>query len=400
MKRTMESPGRLLCAAPGFDPVGGMETFMADLVGALSERGWDTHCISTTYQGEGVERLKQAASCHDLSALPLSPAKVFRAAEIVNAVNPGILLLNHCPLVQYALPLLRETIRTLSVLHSDDPRFYRSAAIFRNRVFRWIAPTGGVAQNAVAWVGRENSGRISVIPHGVNTALFFPEPVRSAPSGRIAFVGYVAENKGADLLPEIMRRVVKAHPAAHLTVVGHGPLAGEVERRFREAGLGDSLSLPGAASHEEVAAILRRSDVFLLPTRVEGFGLAIAEAMLCGAVPVVTRLRGVTDCLVDHGRSGFLVERDDVAGFADAVCALLGASALFNVFSEFSASEARARFSHGRMIEDYERIFVAPDSEPRKKRRSAAGWLAELLPEMIRGEAVSGLLRKGRYLFK
>lgn len=379
---------------------GGLGSYLVTLAGGLASSGWSVHLLTTNERGDFYEKLQESMTCHDLSGIPLSRKKVIATADLVNEIAPEILLLNHVPLLHYALPLLRSDIKTVAVLHSDDPRFYRTAAIFRDRVFRWIAPTDGGAQKIATWVGRENIGRISVIPHGVNTAAFFPEPSRPATSGRIAFVGYVAENKGADLLPEIIHRVAKEHPAAHLTVVGHGPLGGEVARQFREAGLGDRLSLVGTATQEEVAAILRRSDVFLLPTRVEGFGLAIAEAMLCGAVPVVTHLYGVTDYLIEHGRSGFLVEQDDVAGFAGAICALLDDAGRFQALSACAAREAHARFSHGRMIEAYKRTFAGPDIRPMKERRTAAGWLAELLPEVIRGEAASGLIRKGRYLFR
>ncbi len=396
----MASQFRLFVAAPGFNAVGGLETFLSHTVHALSARGWDVHCMATSYNGDNVSDLQRIATCHDLSSLPLSPNKVFQAAQLINKTAPHILFMNHCPLAQYALPLLHRSIKPVSVIHSDDRRFYRTAAIFREYVFRWVAPTIKVAQDSHMYVGAKNRSRVSVIPHGIHLDMFHSDSRRIRPTGKIVFVGYIAENKGADLLPQIMQEITESHMKAHLTIVGYGPLRENLERQFQESGIIRNVTFTGPLSQHGVAQILRGADVLLLPTRIEGFGLSIAEAMLCGTVPVVTRIAGVTDQLIKDGRNGFLVKQDDVYGFAAAIRFLLSEKNRFQEVAECASREGKERFSLKRMIDDYERLFSEEDDRPKHKQGNKTGWFLELLPEVFRHSSQSDLLRKGKYLFR
>ena len=379
---------------------GGLGSYLMNMAEGLKERGWLVHIVASNSRDNLFDVMSGDFICHDLSTMSLSMRKVITASNLINAIAPDVLLLNHCSLMHYALPLIPSRTKPVAVLHSNDPRFYSVAAIFKERVFRWVAPTSGVALAATKLIGTANQSRISVIPHGVRTDVFNCLGRSPTPSGRIAFVGYVAENKGADLLPGIMQLVVSAHPTAHLSVVGYGPLLKILERQFRETGMEKNLTLAGALSPTEVAAVLRSSDIFLLPTRVEGFGLAIVEAMHCGAVPVVTHLSGVTDQIVNNGRSGFLVEQDKVEGFAGAVSTLLGDSKRLQELSDCASNEGKARFPLERMIADYENLFAASDNRIKSRQRTKMGWVAELLSEVMRKETFSALVQKGRYLFR
>jgi glycosyltransferase involved in cell wall biosynthesis len=389
----------IVFAAPCFNVVGGIENYMANMVFSFARQGWNVHCLATNSSSDNRIILEKASNFHDISSLSLSPKKVFISADIINKISPDILLINNCPLIQYALPLLNKSIKAISVLHSDDPRFYRAAAIFRDRVFRWVAPTYGVAKEAIFWVGVENQSRVRIIPHGVDPSVYSSYQRERILSGRIAFVGYIAENKGADLLLQIMQQVTLGHPAVHLTVVGYGPLRQNLEREFQEAGLSNNISFAGTASPAEVAAILRTSDILLHPTRVEGFGLAIVEAMLCGTVPIVTCFPGITDQLIDDGRNGFLVGKDDVAGFAKAVCAVIENPERSKEMSEAAAVKGMRCFSLSRMITDYEMIFEEADTRSCFHQRTKAGWCFEVVPELLRDGTLSNLSRKVGYIF-
>lgn len=396
----MQTKKLIILASAGFNAVGGMETYMANLVAALDKKGWDVHCLATTSASDNKESLGLVAHFHDLSSMPLSPSKIFKVASLINEINPDVLLMNHCPLVQYALPMLHESIKPISVLHSDDPRFYRIAVIFRDRIFRWIAPTRGVADNFAAFAGTKNLDRVNVIPHGIDTAIFNPESRSSQASNKIAFVGYIAENKGVDLLPQIIHQVSQKCPDVHLDVVGYGPLRETLESQFCEYGLEKNLTIHGALKPTEVADVLRNSDVFLLPTRIEGFGLAVVEAMLCGSVPVVTNISGITDQLFENGQSGFLAERDDVAGFAGAILTIISTPEYCQVLSLCTSQDGLNRFSRGRMIADYEQIFAEPDNRLKRAQRTRAGWCIELSSEVMRDRGLGDLIKKARYLLQ
>jgi glycosyltransferase involved in cell wall biosynthesis len=263
------------------------------------------------------------------------------------------------------------------VLHSDDTRYYRTASRCQRRVFRWIAPTPGVAERFGKYVsGPARRQRVRVIPHNVST-VFGPPPDRDdARAARASvFVGYVAENKGAHLLPDIMQRVADRAPGTQLTIVGDGPLRAWLESEFARRGLSGNVRFAGTLSPAGVADVMRAAGVLLLPTFIEAFGLVIAEAMTCGLAPVVSRLRGVTDWVVRHGETGVLVEPADVNGFADAVVHLAEHPHYLRTLGDAARAEALQRFSAPGMIEAYEGLFAEPDARRPNHECGTARWL-------------------------
>jgi len=379
-----QAKGRIIIAAPDFKEFGGVASYIHNVVKCFTSNGWEVHCIATNEKSDNHEIRRYAKTFHDLSQKPLSPRKVFLAADLINDINPDIILLNHCALIQYTLPLLNKSIKPVSVIHSDDSRFYQVTSIFEDRVFRWVAPTRSVAKNALLYISNKNRKRVSVISHGVDNEIFNAKRVRSEINYNIAFVGFVAPNKGADLLFAVMQRILLKYPQTHLHIIGYGPLADEIKNQFVQQGLGNNLTITGRVSPQKVAEILAESDIFLLPTRIEGFGLAIVEAMMCGVAPVVTKLAGITDTIVDHDETGFLIDADDVDGFASAIIALLSNPVRQNEMKRAAHQSAKDRFALTRMVSDYEKLFAVPDDRPFLPQRGFAGWSLEMLQEMTR----------------
>jgi glycosyltransferase involved in cell wall biosynthesis len=328
--------------------------------------------------------------------------KVIAASNLVNSIAPDILLLNHCALIHYALPLIRTVTRPVAVLHSDDKRFYKTASLFEKRIFRWIAPTRGVAERCKTYLQKEQRERVRIIPHGIDNKLFtVNKNKRRTISGNICFVGFIAENKGADLLPDIFNRVSKAYKNAHLTIVGYGPLEQTLKRRCEANGIIHKCIFTGAVNREKVAAILRDSDILLLPTRIEGFGLSIAEAMMSGAVPIVSRIKGVTDDIVSDGITGLLIEPDDTKGFADAIAGLLKNPEKLISMSKAARETAMDRYSAATMLDAYEKLFAEDDDKMAMPRRGTFGWIAETIGEKVKtGMSRQWLLDRAKEIWK
>jgi hypothetical protein len=148
-------------------------------------------------------------------------------------------------------------------------------------------------------------------------------------------------------------------------------------------GLHTRVSFAGILNKQKVAEVLRTVDILILPTRIEGFGLAIIEAMMCGTVPVVSKLTGITDLIIDNGKTGILVERDDVKGFADAIVNLYKSYELLRSISSSAASMATKTFSLKAMITAYERMFAEEDDRRPVSKRNNLGWFLESLKEFL-----------------
>jgi len=125
--------------------------------------------------------------------------------------------------------------------------------------------------------------------------------------------------KRAPVVVDVFARVTKQVPA-HLLMVGDGPDRDTAARHADELGVGDRVHFVG--EQDEVRSLLSIADVFVLPSAQESFGLAALEAMACEVPVVASRVGGLSE-VIEHGRTGFLHDLDDLDGMADSGVALL-----------------------------------------------------------------------------
>lgn len=384
MLKTTHIVKKIIIATPSIT-TGGMGSYLMNLAEGLKLYGWTVHLLTTNSRGDLFDDVRESAICHDLSGTSLSWKKVTAAADLVNEISPDILLLNHVSLIHYTLPLLSPGIKPIVVLHSDDPRFYKTAVLFSRRIFHWVAPATKLAKQCESYLPEPLRTRVRTIPHGVRTNVFYKNRGNGGLAGRkIVFTGYLAKNKGADLLPDIVRCVLDDFPDTGITLIGDGPLRLHLEQKFKEQGVIDRCEFEGPVSQNDVAGRLRESDIFLLPTRIEGFGLTIVEAMLSGAVPVVSRLRGITDDIVDDGITGMLVEPDDMNGFAEAIVHLLKNPERLRSMSDAAITTATERYSATGMIDAYESLFLEADDREYVTHLGVLGWMRETIGEVMK----------------
>lgn len=199
--------------------------------------------------------------------------------------------------------------------------------------------------------------RIETVPPGVDHAFFSPGPREGARAALahlrlgagpiLLFVGRIQPLKRLGVALETLARVATAEPGAVLVVVGgaSGPDGeAEVERSCRladELGVADRVRFVEPQPHHLLSTYYRAADVVVVPSRSESFGLVALEAGACGT-PVVAAAVGGLRTLVDHGRTGFLVDDLDPEIYAAYVRKLLEDPELASAFSDAAAARARS----------------------------------------------------------
>ena len=148
-----------------------------------------------------------------------------------------------------------------------------------------------------------------VVPNGVDLSLV-PKQTHNIPRAVIS-VGTLKARKCMDRTLEAFARLAPQYPDATLTIVGIGEMEEQLRARIRELGLEDRVTLTGGLPHEQVIERMAHSDLFVLPSWGEGYGIVYIEAMAAGCIAVGAQKEGIEDTIT-HGENGFLVPAGDI----------------------------------------------------------------------------------------
>ncbi len=161
--------------------------------------------------------------------------------------------------------------------------------------------------------------------------------------------------KRVDAVVQIFDRIRKK-VGARLLLVGDGPDLPTAHRIARELGISHLVRSVGA--QEEVQPLLSVSDVFLLPSAQESFGLAALEAMACEVPVVASRVGGLPE-VIEHGVSGFLHPIDALDDMAASAVDLLSNPERHRQVAQAACRRVREHFCADRVVPMYEEFYTA-----------------------------------------
>lgn len=278
--------------------------------------------------------------------------------------------------VHYAIPhattafLAREmlaperSLKVVTTLHGTDITLVGQEASFYAITKFSIEQSDGVT--AVSAFLRDETYRafgcvscdLAVVPNFVNLAEYNPG-ARSvgtalAPEGHkvLTHISNFREVKRVKDVVRIFARVRRAIPAT-LVMVGDGPERLDAEREARELGVHDDIRFLGRL--DTVAPILAATDLFLLPSQTESFGLAALEAMACGSPVLASRIGGLPE-VIEDGVNGILEPPGSVEAMARRAIELLRDTNRHRAMSEAAILRA-SLFSADAIVPRYETFY-------------------------------------------
>ena len=199
---------------------------------------------------------------------------------------------------------------------------------------------------------------ITTIPNFVNLEEYSPaadgECAGLAPEGHklVTHISNFREVKRVKDVIRVFSRIRHAMPAT-LIMIGDGPERDDAEREARELEVAADVRFLGRL--DSVAKILQASDLFLLPSQSESFGLAALEAMACGVPVVASRAGGLPEVITD-GVSGILEPVGSVEAMGRRAVDLLRGAARHRAMREAAVAKAQ-EFSADRVVPMYERLY-------------------------------------------
>lgn len=320
------------------DVFAGTERHILDLARALRDLG-DSITVACPTEGVLARKAREAR----LDVLPIEKrgrldlaalARLYRELrqrrfDIIHAHNGRTALLAGLAV------LLSRRGRFIATQHFLDPA-HVSASGVKARLGRWmhrwlaassfkIIAISEAVRAAILARRAAKPGKVSVVLNGIDDpsgkGIASSEATRASlnvPTDAFLVVtpARLAKEKGIDVLIQAMAQVVAQVPQARCVVAGEGPERHALQVLIDAAGLARSVTLLGFRS--DVLSVVAASNVFVLPSHAEPFGLAILEAMALGVPAIACRSGGPVEIL-ENERTGLLVSPGNPAELAEAI---------------------------------------------------------------------------------
>ena len=223
---------------------------------------------------------------------------------------------------------------------------------------------------------RLSADRYTVIPNGIEVAAYARDESARRRLRKLwglgddrvllACVGRLEGEKGTDLLLAAMARLAERGTPMDLVIAGDGRQRPIVEAHIARGKGGQRCRLLGFT--KDVQAVLSAADVFVMPSRWEGWPLALAEAMAAGLPAVAFAVAGVSDLVID-GQTAILVRPEDPAALADGIETLARDRRLRESLGSAARELARQRCSIAAVVRAHEALYEQVVASGRGQRR-------------------------------
>lgn len=357
------SVSRFGLLAPEVCTRGGIQSFMlrvAEVIGGGVSAGkvGAGYCISLN---DGVEALRLHPGLPEnveVWGANRSKAKLLKHALLtmppMDTLFVGHIGIAPVALVLKALGRVRNYYVTLHGIEAWKRVSYldRLALLGATRI---IATTQFTAEEC-ARLNEIPTSRFQVIPLCADERVASPAP-RFRLNGEfkllcVARQDATERNKGFEQIFQALALLNCDHPDIHLNMVGKGNDQERLKRIANELGLSQQVTFWGALSDEDLAAAYENCDVFVMPSKKEGFGIVFLEAMRRGK-PCIGGNHGGTPDVIEHGKSGYLVEFGDVSTLADHIRTLFEDQAQRHAMGARAKKLALEKFSYSTFYSEY-----------------------------------------------
>ena len=356
--------------------VGGSGVVAADVAQGLAERGHRVHLISDKAPFRLQNRLHSPVQIHstvlpEAPSLGQPPITIALASKLAEVVADQDLDVIH---VHYAVPnavvaqLARVILgpvapRTVITLHGTDvspvgihPSYRTSVRSALLDAAALTAPSAYLAQHAGFTFDLPERLRVRVVPNFVDTTKFeIRAQVQPERPFTVIHVSNFRPVKRAIDAVVSFAEFSRTH-TARLLLVGDGPDKEASLRKAVELGVNDRVEFLGV--RYQVADCLAESDVALVPSGSESFGLSALEALAAGLPVVASRVGGLQD-VVKNGETGFTAEVGDTNSFAAHLRTLADNDELRLRMGQAGRADAKRRFRPERALDAYEDILFA-----------------------------------------
>lgn len=360
-----------------YPTVGGSGVVATELGKKLAEKGHEVHFISSSIPFR-LDTFSRNIFFHEVevnqyAVFRYPPYDLTLASKMAEVAEREQLDLLH---VHYAVPhavcaflakqMVGDHLKIVTTLHGTDITVLGFDPTLKSMIRFGIEKSDyvtAVSKDLASQTNEllETERQIQPIHNFVDESIYYrrndeglKEAYHIAPHEKV--ITHISNFREVKRVPDVVKTFKGIHDAlpSKLLLIGEGPELPLVTRYVKEHGLEKDVLFLG--KQENVAEILSISDLALLLSAKESFGLILLEAAACGVPSIGTRIGGIPEVIKD-GVSGFLVDVGDVTSASEKAIQLLSNNALHQEMGRQALSIAQTEFLSSRIVEQYERVY-------------------------------------------
>jgi glycosyltransferase involved in cell wall biosynthesis len=359
---------------------GGGERWMLDTAAGLRERGHDVRLVARPGSVLGARAPVRRIPLISVEMRgDVDPIAIAQLAGVVRRFQPHVVCPNRDREIRLAAAAIRASRalpprparprlipRRGSGVPLKDKRRYRLVYLFD--VDRVIVNSEATKRSMLRDAPWFPTDKAVVVYNGIDPAPYAALAARrdelrrrlraavGAPADApvVALVGELDERKQQRVVIEAVPHVLERFPTARVLFVGDGDDRPGLEAAIRERGLEEAIPMLGFRA--DVPEILTGCDALILPSRVEGFGYVLVEAMAVGIPTIASNVSSIPE-IVEDGVTGILHPVGDSGAIADAICFVLANPEAARTMGNAGARRAAEKFALSRMLDEVEREF-------------------------------------------
>ena len=320
--------------------VGGIPLYVHHLCRDLSRMGYYTTVLACSRSNHGHAKIDDYnVVYHKILFSPLGNSfspHIFRT--LLKIRDDYDLIHAHCHLFLSTImaSLVRRIgsppliITTHGIMSASAPDWFN--LLYMKTIGKWTLKSADrvicyteMEKDKLANMLKIDSEKISVIPNGVDTDLFRPDPNNNKQSNQsnaitILWVGRFVRGKGVEYLIQAAKILVKAVPDLKILLVGDGPSKGKIKGLIEKFNLKKNVIIKENVPNENMPEVYQKSDIFVLPSLNEGVPKTLLEAMACGIPVIISEFPHLEELIKN---AGLTFPKGDVHALADKIMRLI-----------------------------------------------------------------------------